>query len=164
MAAAEIVDFTAGRVLVVGEPRVEGLIEGGAVAVPAPRSAGELRGAIAADAPFDGAVIAGWDKDVDLVALVDAVRRAVEVGGRVAFVAPVTQRGWRRARSSVIGMLRRQRPIPLEDLCGALLRGRLVDVRARPLEGAVGHAIVWAVVPPRWREDVERSEVRPSGG
>ncbi|MCB9593171.1 MAG: hypothetical protein H6719_10600 [Sandaracinaceae bacterium] len=153
-----------GRVLVVGALRAPTVAPVDPHPVEAPATLGELRGALAAPRgePFDAALIAGWGRDVDLVGLVSEVRRAVRSGGTVAFVVPIPRDGWRGARSAVLAMLRRQRPVPLEELCGALLMGKLVDVRVRPIEGAGGYAIVSAEVPPPWPDDVESSTIRRS--
>lgn len=164
MTAARETAVQVGRVLVVGTLRAPTIAPSEPHAIEAPASIGQLRGALAAprSEPFDGALVAEWGRDVELSALVDELRRAVRPGGTVAFVAPIAQAGWRRARSAVLAMFRGQRPTPLENLCGALLLGHLVDVRVRPIEGARGYAIVSAVVPPPWPDDVESSSIRPS--
>ncbi len=153
----------ASRVLVIGETRLE-IAPSVPTQIEAPSSVSELRDAIGvplAD-PFESALIFSWGRGVELPGLVDLVRRAVRPGGTVAFVVPIALVGWRGARGAVLGLIRRQRPVPLEEICAALLLGRLVDIRARALEGATGHSIVWATVPPLWREDVESSAVVPS--
>ncbi len=164
MSAARLSAVTVGRVLVIGSLRAPSLEPDEPHAVDAPSTVGQLRGALAAprSGPFDGALIAEWGKDVSLPELVDEVRRAVRPGGAVAFAAPVAQAGWRGARSAVLSMFSGPRPTPLEDLCGALLLGHLVDVRVRPIEGARGYAVVSAIVPPPWPDDVESSSIRPS--
>ncbi|MCA9604408.1 MAG: hypothetical protein KC619_02365 [Myxococcales bacterium] len=164
MTAAREAAVQVGRVLVVGTLRAPSLAPSEPAAIEAPTSIGQLRGALAAPRPepFDGALIAEWGRDVVLSELVDEVRRAVRPGGTVAFATTVTQTGWRGARSAVLAMFRGPRPTPLEELCGALLLGHLVDVRVRPIEGARGYAIVSAVVPPPWPDDVESSSIRPT--
>ena len=148
------------RVLVVGEPRFE-LAPAEHTQLDAPTSLSQLHEALLAGPPdgHDSALICGWGRELELPGAVDLLRRSVRPGGIVAFVAPVAQIGWRGARGAVLGLLRRQRPVPLEELCSALLLGHLVDIRARPLEGASGYSAVWATVPPPWREDIESSAV-----
>jgi len=150
-------------VLVVGEPRLE-TAPASAVHVESPTSVSELRTLLRSPLheTYDAALINAWGREVDLTDLAVVVRRAVQPGGTVAFVAPVAQVGWRGARGAVLGLLRRQRPVPLEALCGALLHARFLDIRARPLEGASGYSVVWGTVPPIWREDIESSAVLPS--
>ena len=164
MNALQTASSSSGRVLVIGALRVPDLVPSDAQVLDAPQTIGEVRGALAPAriAPFDAAMIVAWGRDVTPRELVDEVRPVVRPGGSIAFVAPIAHRGWRGARGAMIGMLRRQRPVALHDLCGALLLGRCVDVRVRPLEGAANHAIVRALVPEPWPDDVESSSIRRS--
>ena len=168
MSAAPLLDGIGpgAAVLVVGTPRYEVPTEVKRHEIDAPATVGVLRGALATPREpelFDAALIHDWGRDVLLTELVEATRHAVRDEGRIAFVAPIARAGWRGARGALIGVLRGRRPIPLEDLCGALLLGGCVDVRARDIEDAAGLSMVWARVPSGTREDVESSSIRSTG-
>lgn len=155
-----------GTVLVVGTPRDEVPADVGRHAIEAPATVGALRGALATPREpelFDAALIFDWGRDLVLPELVEAIRREVRDDGRVALFAPIVRTGWRGARGALIGVLRGRRPIPLEDLCGALLLGGCVDLRATEIDDAAGLSVVWARVPSGTREDVESSSIRSTG-
>lgn len=152
----------AAACLVLGVPRRGIELPATRVDMAAPTTIGALRGALGErGARFDGALICTWAPELAIDRLAAEVRRSVEVGGKVTFACPITDAGWRQA---LLGALRRHRVLPLEDLCGALLRGGLVDVRARRLDKPAGYALVWGRVPPRQDDEVTRSSIRPAGG
>src|SRR5690606_38925955 len=66
-------------------------------------------------------------------ALVEAAAARVRPGGVIAIAAPTERAGLEGMRGRVLGVLRRRRPVPLEDLCEAMLLAGLVDVRAKEL-------------------------------
>lgn len=93
----------------------------------------------------DAAVIGGFDGRA-LGELVRVVVRRVRPGGPVAAVLPTTRVGVKGATLSFLGLLRRRPPLPLEDLCEALLHAGLADLGARELADLAGTSIVWGRV------------------
>ena len=89
---------------------------------------------------FDLALITTWSSAADLVGLARTARDAVRPGGTVAFLGPTRRDGLR----AIAGMLRRPRPVALEELCEALLIAELVDICARPAEGSGNDSFVFA--------------------
>jgi len=65
-------------------------------------------------------------------------------GGTLTFAVPTTRPGLKGATGSLLGLLRRQRPVLLEDLCEALLLAGLHELDARELDGAAGISLVTA--------------------
>ena len=99
-----------------------------------------------AAATYAGALVAEIDERGPR-ALVEGAAAPVRPGGVVAIAAPPPRAGLEGVRDRVLGVLRRRRPIPLEELCEAMLLAGLVDVRAKELESAAGLSLVWARVP-----------------
>lgn len=131
-----------GHVLVVGKCPVDLEITG-VRAAKAPADRGELQ-QLGAD--YDAAVIAGWGKDLEAEEVARALRERVRVGGSVVFLVPTSRRGWRGARSALLGAFRGQAPVPFEELCEAVFRAGLRAIVARELEGGRGLGLIAARV------------------
>jgi hypothetical protein len=114
-----------------------------------PQSGEELEQSLetVGDAAYDAALLASWGPDLTPEELARAVRDKVRPGGVIVITAPTTRRGWRGARGALVGMIKRRKPVPLEELCEALLLARLRDVSARELDGSTALGVVWATVP-----------------
>ncbi|MCZ7687566.1 MAG: hypothetical protein M5U28_56040 [Sandaracinaceae bacterium] len=59
---------------------------------------------------------------------------------------PTTRPGLKGTAGSLIGMLRRQRPVLLEELCEALLIAGAAEITAHELGDSRGTSVVWGVV------------------
>lgn len=139
-----------GSVLAVGSPPSSPLGPSRTVReLPRPESAGELEQSLEAvgDAAYDAALLASWGPELSAEGLARAVRDKVRPGGIIVITAPTTRRGWRGARGALVGMIKRRKPVPLEELCEALLLAHLREVAARELEGSTALGVVWASVP-----------------
>lgn len=117
--------------------------------LPRPDSGVELEQSLESvgDAAYDAALVASWGPDLSADGLCRAVREKVRPGGVVVITAPTQRSGWRGARGALIGLIKRRKPVPLEELCEALLLARLRDVAAEELEGPSALGVVWASVP-----------------
>jgi hypothetical protein len=95
--------------------------------------------------PHDAAIV-GSLGGVSALALARALTLTVRPGGVVAFALPTTRHGLKGATGSLIGMLRRRKPVLFEELCEALLVAGYREIRARELEDSSGTSIVWGTV------------------
>ncbi len=93
----------------------------------------------------DVAIVGGLGAATPL-SMARALLSVVRPGGVIAFALPTTRQGLKGATGSLIGMLRRKKPVLFEELCEALLIAGLVDVRGRELSDSSGTSIVWATV------------------
>lgn len=97
---------------------------------------------------FHAAILTSWGADVSPEALVQAVRPLLREGATLLFTTPTVRDGIRGARGALLGLMRRRRPVLLEDLCEALLLAGIDDIRVRELPGAAGDSLVWGTVLP----------------
>jgi hypothetical protein len=93
----------------------------------------------------DVAIVGGLGGATPL-GLARALAPVVRSGGAVVFALPTTRHGLKGATGSLLGMLRRKKPVLFEELCEALLIAGLADIRARELADSSGTSIVWGAV------------------
>lgn len=131
--------------------------EGEVLAIDASDLSAHLRGPVhAVEAPEGepivlpelrvGAALIGGLGGASPIALARAASACVRPGGRVAFAMPTTRPGLKGTAGSLIGMLRRQRPVLLEELCEALLIAGAAEITAHELGDSRGTSVVWGVV------------------
>lgn len=95
------------------------------------------------DAAFDAALVGGLGSATPL-AIALALSTRVRAGGSITFALPTTRAGLKGATGSLVGLLRRRRPVLLEDLCEALLLAGLHTVEACELDDPAGTSVVTA--------------------
>ncbi len=93
------------------------------------------------DGAFDAVLIGGLGGASPL-ALARAAAPRVGRGGRVVFALATTRPGLKGTAGSLLGMIRRRRPVMLEELCEALLVAGLREITADELDGSSGHSVV----------------------
>lgn len=93
-----------------------------------------------------GAAVIGGLGGASALSLARAARACVRPGGRVVFALPTTRPGLKGTAGSILGMLRRQKPVLLEELCEALLVAGLADITAHELSGSRGTSVVFGSV------------------
>lgn len=95
--------------------------------------------------PHEAAIVGGLGAAKPL-AMARALASCVRPSGIVLFALPTTRDGLKGATGSLLGMLRRKKPLPFEELCEALLIAGLTDIEARELEDSMGTSLVWGTV------------------
>ncbi len=130
-----------GAVLAVGAGAMVAALGASVRELPAPE--GE-----AFEAPEDvhDAAIVGSLGGATPLTIARALTRSVRSGGVIAFALPTTRQGLKGRAGSLIGMLRRKKPVAFEELCEALLVAGLAEIRARELSDSSGTSIVWGTV------------------
>lgn len=98
------------------------------------------------DEVFDAALVGGLGSTSPRE-LARQLASRVRSGGSITFALPTTRTGLKGATGSLLGMLRRRKPVPFEELCEALLFAGLHTIEAAELDDASGTSVVSARVP-----------------
>lgn len=95
------------------------------------------------DDPCDAVLVGSLGAAAPLE-LARALAPRLRAGGTLTFAVPTTRPGLKGATGSLLGLLRRKKPVLLEDLCEALLVAGLHELDARELDGPTGISLVTA--------------------
>src|SRR5690606_21429807 len=87
--------------------------------------------------PWSTAIVGGLG-DASPLEMARALSSQVRTGGSVIFALPTARSGLRRASGMLLGVLRRKRPVLLEELCEALLIAGLHTIEAWEFDDAAG--------------------------
>lgn len=135
---AELARVVRGRVIAVDAGPLLAHLEGASVREV---EAGALSSL--ADEECDAVLVGGLGAAAPLE-LARALAPRLRAGGTLTFALPTTRPGLKGATGSLLGLLRRQKPVLLEDLCEALLLAGLHELDARELDGPTGTSLVTA--------------------
>lgn len=91
----------------------------------------------------DAAVVGGLGGATPLE-VARALSGRVRPGGSVIFAVPTTRAGIKGAAGSIVGLLRRKKPVLLEDLCESLLVAGFSTIEAFELDDPAGTSVVTA--------------------
>lgn len=141
---AELVRSCAGdgELLAIGAKHLVGYVEAASVReVPAPEAEPVVLPPVRAEAALIGGL-----GGASALSLARAAAACVSPGGTVAFVLPTTRSGLKGTAGSLLGRLRGQKPVLLEELCEALLLAGLADITAHELSDSRGTSVVRASV------------------
>lgn len=137
-AFSELARVVRGRVIAVGAGSLLAHLEAASVREVESEALSSLEG------EHCDAVLVGSLGAAGPLELARALAPRLRAGGTLTFAVPTTRPGLKGATGSLLGLLRRRRPVLLEDLCEALLLAGLHDLAAHELDGPTGTSLVTA--------------------